>query len=335
MTLMRALVTGGCGFIGSNLVHLLVSKGWKVDIIDDLSAGSIEFLEGLRIRSILGGLLPQYESLYEHARSRDTVVVVQGDIEDPNILSRIERGLYDTVFHLAANPRVTFSVEHPATTFDINVTRTARLVESIRKSPSHVRLVFSSTSAVYGNVEMLPTPEAHPADPQSPYGLQKLTVEHFLRQSHRLWGLDAVSLRYANVYGPRQLGGGAYSTAISAWCNATVSGNPLRSDGDGEQTRDMVFVTDVARANLLAARREESFAGQVINIGTGTRVSNNTILEHFRHRKPDIQVQAAPARLGDIRDTQLDITTAWQEIAWTPQVSLEDGLARTWEWWGL
>ena len=335
MTLLRALVTGGCGFIGSNLVHLLVSKGWKVDVIDDLSTGDIDFLEGLRVRSILGGLLPQYESLYEHARSRDTVLVAQGDIEDPHILSRIERGFYDVVFHLAANPRVAFSVENPAATFDVNVTRTARLVESIRKSQSRVRLVFSSTSAVYGNVEMLPTPEGHPTDPQSPYGLQKLTVEHFLRQSHRLWGLDAVSLRYANVYGPRQRGDSAYSTAISAWCNATASGNPLRSDGDGQQTRDMVFVEDVARANLLAAHREEPFRGEAINIGTGTRVSNSAILDHFRHRIPSIRVQSAPARLGDVRDTQLDITKAWQELAWTPQVSLEDGLARTWEWWGL
>jgi len=335
VTLLRALVTGGCGFIGSNLVHLLVSKGWKVDVIDDLSAGDIDFLEGLRIRSILGSLLPQYESLYEHARSRDTVLVVRDDIEDPHILNRVERGFYDVVFHLAANPRVAFSVENPAATFDVNVTRTARLVESIRKSPSRVRLVFSSTSAVYGNVETLPTPEGYPTDPQSPYGLQKLTVEHFLRQSHRLWGLDAVSLRYANVYGPRQRGDSAYSTAISAWCNATDSGNPLRSDGDGQQTRDMVFVEDVAWANLLAARREEPFRGEAINIGTGTRVSNNTILDRFRRRIPSIQVQSAPERLGDVRDTQLDITAARQELAWTPQVSLEDGLARTWEWWGL
>ncbi len=153
--------------------------------------------------------------------------------------------------------------------------------------------------------------------------------------SHTLYGTDSVCLRYFNVYGPMQLGDSPYSTAISAWCNRVKNGEPLRSDGDGEQTRDMVFVGDVVRANILAATREEGFSGDVINIGTGKSVSNNQILQLFKSKFNDIQINHAPARPGDVRDTQALNSKAKNLLSWAPEVSLEEGLKRTWAWWGL
>jgi len=188
---------------------------------------------------------------------------------------------------------------------------------------------------VYGDAIEIPTPENCEKAPQSPYGLQKWMVEEFLKMSSNLYGTDAVCLRYFNVYGPMQLGDSPYSTAISSWCNRVKRCEPLRSDGDGEQTRDMVFVTDVVRANILAATREERFAGEVINIGTGKSVSNNQILQLFKKKFKDIEINHAPARQGDIRDTQALNSKAKHLLAWVPQVGLEEGLKLTWEWWGL
>jgi UDP-glucose 4-epimerase len=332
---MKCLVTGGAGFIGSNLVHKLVRSGWTVDVVDDLSNGHVEFLDGLNLKFVPVFVLNQYEEKYESLRSYDQVLFFEADFEHEAILSRVRSGHYDRVFHLAANPRVAYCVENPAKTTDINVTRSISLVQAINEAQNKPRLIFSSTCAVYGNSTELPTPESTIKAPQSPYGLQKWMVEEFLKMANVLYGTDAVSLRYYNVYGPRQLGDSPYSTAISAWCNKVKLGEPLRSDGDGEQTRDMVFVEDVVRANILAATREENFSGEVINIGTGRRVSNNIILEMFKNNFNNIEVIQAPARKGDVRDTQANNSLASTEICWSPDVSLEDGLKTTWEWWGF
>ena len=331
----RVLVTGGCGFIGSNLVHKLVESGWLVDVVDDMSNGTLDNLDGLTFKVVLGFMIQQYELGYENNRKRETVLVIQDDFESKNVLRRVVEGKYDRVFHLAANPRVSYSVEHPAKTTDVNVTRTMSLIESINKAPNKPRLIFSSTSAVYGETTELPTPETCSKNPQSPYGLQKLMVEEFLRMSHRLYGTDSVCLRYANVYGPRQLGNSPYSTAISAWCNRVADNESLRSDGDGEQTRDMVYVNDVVRANILAATREESFIGDVFNVGTGTYVSNNEILKMFREKFSNIRVTNAPLRTGDVRSTQLDVRKAKRELDYTALTTLENGLQETWNCWKL
>jgi len=331
----RALVTGGCGFIGSNLVHKLAELNWTVDVVDDMSNGFLEFLDGLAIKVVPGFMLSQYEEKYEPARERSTVLVIQDDIESKDVLRRIESGKYDRVFHFAANPRISYTVEHPANTFDVNVTRTVKMLESVNRSPNKVRFIFSSTSSVYGDAKDLPTPESQEKRPLSPYGLQKLTVEEFLRLSHRLYGTDSICLRYANVYGPRQFGNSPYSTAISAWCQKMNDGEPLRSDGDGEQTRDMIFVGDVVKANILAATRPEGFDGSAVNIGTETRVSNNHILSLFREKFGDLRVNHAPPRPGDVRNTQLGISEARRLLNYEPSVSLEDGLRQTWSWWDL
>lgn len=332
---MRALVTGGAGFIGSNLVHALVGSGWRVDVVDDLSNGHLEFLTGLRMRSVPVFMSHKFEEEYESTRDQNQVLFFEADFEHANILSRVERGYYDRVFHSAANPRVSYSVEHPAQTTDVNVTRTMSLVEAVNRAPNKPRFIFSSTCAVYGDATRIPTAEHTGCAPLSPYGLQKWMVEEFLKMSSTLYGTDAVCLRYFNVYGPNQFGDSPYSTAVSAWCNRVKESQPLRSDGDGEQTRDLVYVGDVVRANILAATREEKFAGETFNIGTGNRVSNNYILSRFRTKFPNVEVKNAPARPGDVRDTQADNQFAKYVLGWTPQVSFEEGLERTWEWWGL
>lgn len=330
---MKCLVTGGAGFIGSNLVNRLVRSGWTVDVVDDLSNGHVEFLNDLNLKFVPVFVLDQYEQKYESLRSYDQVLFFEADFEHEAILARVRKGCYDRVFHLAANPRVSYCVENPAKTTDINVTRTISLVEAINASPNKPRLIFSSTCAVYGNAAELPTPETICPSPISPYGLQKWMVEEFLKMSSVLYGTDVVSLRYYNVYGPNQLGDSPYSTAISAWCHKVKLGQPLRSDGDGEQTRDMVFVDDVVRANILSATREERFFGDIINIGTGKRISNNKILELFKNNFKNLSIVNAQARQGDVRDTQADNQKAKNLLAWFPQVSLEDGLKKTWEWW--
>jgi UDP-glucose 4-epimerase len=332
---MRALVTGGCGFIGSNLVHALTGLGWTVDVVDDMSNGRLEFLDGLAFKVVPGFLLNQYREKYESSRDPGCVLVIESDFEDKLVLERVRNGSYDRVFHLAANPRVSQSVESPAATTDVNCTRTLSLLEAIRDCRSEVRFVFSSTCALYGDASSLPTREDSDVRPNSPYGLQKRFVEEYIRIAVSLHNIDAVCLRYFNVYGPRQVADSAYATAITAWCGRVKESKPLRSDGDGEQTRDLVYVTDVVRANILAAAREERFQGEVINIGSGKRYSNNMILSMFSKRIPGVEVVHAPPRPGDVRHTQANIDMAREVLGYVPQVQFEDGLNRTWDWWGI
>jgi nucleoside-diphosphate-sugar epimerase len=331
---MRVLVTGGAGFIGSNLVRALVNIGWQVDVVDDLSSGQLESLSDLRIRSVPVFMSKKFEEEYENTREKNQVLFFEADFEHPNVLSRVERGYYDKVFHLAANSQELYSVDRPAQTTDVNVTRTISLLEAVNRAPNSPRFIFSSTSAVYGDA-LGPTVEYHECAPTTPHGLQKLMVEEFLKMSSKLYGTDAVSLRYFNVYGPNQPGDFQHSAVVSAWCNSVRDGRPLRLDGDGDQTRDFVYVDDVVRANILAATRIETFEGESFNIGTGRNVSNNYILTLFKNKFHNIELKKVPTRPYDVRDTQADYRFAEELLGWTPQVSLEEGLERTWEWWDL
>lgn len=332
--MQKVLVTGGAGFIGSHLVKKLVELGeYDVDVVDNLSSGGLENLSGLDVRCVATGLLPVY-SRKEPDNDSDKVLVITGDFVDPNVLDRISDVRYDIVFHLAANARVSYSVEHPTVTTEENVYKTVALFEACQKSNVR-RVVFSSSSAVYGDVENLPTRESVQGIPQSPYGLQKKVCEDFASLFNRLYGSDIVSLRYFNVYGPGQLGSGPYSTAVSAWCNATFAGKNLRSDGDGEQTRDMVYVDDVVRANILAAEAPvDSASGKAFNIATGKSVSNNQILEMFKSQFDDtIQITNAPERPGDVKATLADVTQAEMCLGFRAKVEFSEGLHRTWDWW--
>lgn len=319
----HALVTGGCGFIGSNLTRRLVNDGWNVTVVDDLSSGHLSLLDDVS----------------------GVVRVDTLDFADPIILNRIAIGSYDVVFHLAAIPRVSFSVENPSVTNDTNVGKTVQLLEACAKSSRRPVVVFSSSSSVYGGADVLPTRESESTNPKSPYALQKRVIEDYLKVFYGLYGLKSVALRYFNVFGPGQYGDSPYSTAVAAWCHAVKNGTSCRLDGDGEQTRDMTYVDNVVEANIRAAGvmlglegTKYVWDGRTYNVGCGDRVSNNEILQlfkaHFQGRQV-LQIKNAPARQGDVKHTQADVSRAEDELGYRVNVRFNEGLERTWKWWGL
>ena len=328
---MRALVTGGCGFIGSCLSKKLVDQGWEVEIVDDMSNGNLEFLSGYKFRTVPAQMGKFFE---EQAKMLPgEILVLTGDFVHNEVIRRIVDKKYDIIFHLAANPRVEYSVQNPIETSNVNLMKTIQLfTHSINNVK---RIVFSSSCSIYGDPWALPTTESHGKNPNSPYALQKLCGEQYARLYSKNYGLDIVCLRYFNVYGPNQYGDSPYSTAIVSWCDKVKKGAPLRSDGDGTQTRDMVFVEDVARANILAAVREENFGGSCFNIGTGKSYSNNEILQIFKERFLEIEVIRAPPRPGDVKHTLACTRKAELELGFAAKHDLIDGLEKTFSWWRL
>ena len=325
---MKALVTGGCGFVGSNLVHELHEKGWSVDVVDDLSNGNPYFLQGLPVRYI-----PSVEMAHGTiVQSPNIINVFTLDFVDRGVLERVLTGSYDFIFHLAANPRVEYSVKKPTETTETNLLKTVGLFECAHKGGVR-RVIFSSTCAVYGDAHIVPTPETCEANPNSPYGLQKLTCEKFAKLMAINSGFESVCLRYFNVYGPRQFGGSPYSTAITAWTHAVFTNQALRSDGDGTQTRDMIYVGDVVSANISAALRDDNFSGEALNICTGTSVSNLKILENFRSKFGILNIENADWRPGDVMHTRGDGSSALKQLKFRTRTTLSEGLKKTWEWW--
>lgn len=311
---MRVLVTGGCGFIGSNLVKKLTELDHEVVCIDNMSSSR--------------------DDAEEFMASLPNVEFVKGCFAGHDILERVESKHFDIVFHVAAIPRVSFSVENPALTTDTNVNKTVKLLEACIGSVK--RFVFSSSSSVYGGADLLPTPTDHPKDPKSPYAWQKSSTEDLIKifcQTYQ--GFDAVSLRYFNVFGPGQFGGSAYSTAISAWCHAIKNNLPLRKDGTGEQSRDLCYIDNVVSANILVMDQEARFSGETFNVACGDRISNNQILDHFKEKFGDLSIEQAPFRLGDVMHTQADISKSVSDLGYKPLVLFWDGLRRTFEWWNV
>tara|TARA_B100001057_G_scaffold500649_2_gene616894 strand:+ start:3907 stop:4911 length:1005 start_codon:yes stop_codon:yes gene_type:complete len=330
---MRVLVTGGLGFIGSNLVRKLIEKNYSVDVIDDMSNGSLDSLHGLDFRTVPVNFLLKYEHEKEKEDNKK-LLIVTGDFAHKYILGRIADKKYDFVFHLAALPRVEYSVENPIETSDINVMRSVKLLTACVKNTK--RFIFSSSSAIYGNVEdNFPSREDGSINPGSPYGLQKKIIEDYCKLFYQLYELDSVSLRYFNVYGPGQPGDSPYSTAVSAWVNKLINKQPLRSDGDGTQSRDLIFVDDVCRANILCAEYEHDLKGEIYNVGTGKALSNNQILEMLEIHCGRYQVVNAPERKGDVKHTLSNVNKIREKLNFTPQTSFELGLEKTLKWWGL
>ena len=329
----KAFVTGGAGFIGSHLVKSLVDNGWHVTVVDDLSGGKIENLaEKVKFRAVPPVMVEQLLSTV--TLENDQVLVITGDMVDPAVVYHLQNHGYTHVFHLAANPRVEFSVQYPATSTATNVQKTVELMSAC-KGIGLKRFVFASSSAVYGEAKTLPTPEEEPKNPSSPYGLHKLVGEQFMKLFSDLYGMDFVALRFGNVYGPNSDGSSPYSTAIGAWCNKLKSSESLRSDGDGEQSRDMIYVGDVAEGLRLCAEREQNFGFSAMNLGTCTSVTNNQILQKLHELVGDFDIQHAPVRPGDVRHTLLDIVKVANETGWKSNITLEEGLRRTLEWWGI
>ena len=332
MRTRKALVTGCCGFIGSHVTRQLVKAGWYVEGVDDLSAGDLSTLDGTEFRTVTDGMVHVYDEQAGIPLAGE-LLVITGDFASAAILERVASRKYDVIFHLAANPRVEYSVKFPALTTHTNVQKTIELMSTAINNIE--RFVFASSSACYGEVNTLPTTEMEAEDPTSPYGLQKLVVEQFAEMYNKLYGMDFVALRFFNVYGPGQLGDSAYATAVSAWCTRLKKGDPLRSDGDGEQTRDMVYVEDVARAMLAAADYQGDLGFKVYNVATEESVSNNEILHTLRKYFPDMTVTHAPERAGDVKHTLGCINKISEDLGWSPRKKFWDGLRNTLQWWEL
>ncbi len=310
---MRCLVTGGLGFIGSNLSLELLKKN-KVTIVDNLTTSR-----------------PDWKSVFNDLEEVEIIHSCYGSDE---VCEKVESGEFDYIFHLGAIPRVLYSVENPYETTDNNVSKTVRLLEASRKGKVK-RFIFSSSSSVYGGADILPTPSSHPKNPKSPYAWQKSTIEDFIKIECGLHSIDAVSLRYFNVFGPGQFGGSAYSTAVSAWCHAIKNGKELRKDGTGEQSRDMCYVDNVVQANILAMNSQKTFTGECYNIACGDRTSNNQVLNFLEERFGKLNIKKAPFRKGDVMHTQADITHTVKDLGYQPSVRFWEGLEKTLEWWKI
>jgi len=305
---MRYLVTGGAGFIGSNTVDELVRRGHDVVVLDDLSSGKKENLGGVRGK----------------------IEILQSSVTDLDRLQEACRGV-DYVLHLGARTSVPRSVIDPLETNRVNVDGTLNVLVAARDAKVK-RVVFAGSSSVYGETPTLPKRENMPPSPISPYGLSKLAGEMYGQVFQRCYGLEFVSLRYFNVFGPRQDPGSAYSGVLSLFNAAVLDGTQPTVYGDGEQSRDFTYVGNVVEANLLACEAKRA-AGLAINIGTGSRYTLNqtlALLEKITGRPA--KAKYAPPREGDIRDSQADISLAKNVLGYNPRVGFEEGLKHTWDW---
>jgi UDP-glucose 4-epimerase len=299
----RALVTGGAGFIGSHIAHALLAHGCAVRIVDDLSGG-------LRSNIPAGAEL------------------IESSIMDRAVLSRAIDGC-KFVFHQAAVVSVPESVEHPVRCSEVNVLGTQYVLEAARAAKVS-RVMFAASAAAYGNTPTLPCSESHVPDSYSPYAMSKVAGELLLQTYARCYGLSTVSLRYFNVYGPRQNPNSPYAAVISKFNQLIRENKSPIIFGDGLQTRDFVFVEDVVRANLLAATSPKPLAGEVLNIGTGTRITLIDVLNHIaRVLGRSVTPTHKDTRAGDIRDSVADISRAKGVLGYEPSVKFAQGIERT------
>lgn len=303
------LVTGGAGFIGSNLIHRLVRDGRSVRVLDNFATGRRENLAGFESR----------------------IDLREGDLRDAGFVRNAAIGVKH-VIHFGALPSVQRSVEDPLTTNEVNVTGTLNLLIAARDANVE-RFVFSSSSSVYGDTPTLPKREDMTPQPLSPYALSKLTGEHYCRIFHRLYRLQTFALRYFNVFGPRQNPKSQYAAVIPLFISALSRGEPCTVNGDGGQTRDFTFVDDVVEANLKCCAAPASAAGGVFNVAWGNRTS---LLELVALLSKIIGVTIPPvhrpSRAGDVRDSQADSSRARGQLGWAPAVTFEEGLRRTVAW---
>lgn len=306
---MRYLVTGGAGFIGSNTVDELVRRGHGVVVLDDLSSGKEENL----------------------AEVRSKITFVKGSITD---LEAVQKAMHqaDYVIHLAARTSVPRSVKDPLETNRINVEGTLNVLVAARDNKVK-RVAFAASSSAYGETPTLPKTEGMQPQPISPYGVSKYVGELYAHAFGRCYGLENVSLRYFNIFGPRQDPDSPYSGVLSRFATAFLEEQPPVIYGDGEQTRDFTFVDNAVQANLLACEAP-GVSGAVFNVGTGGRVSLNQTLELLRRiTGKRLEAKYDPPREGDIRDSQADIGKARELLGYEPTVQFEEGLERTFAWY--
>jgi len=304
----RYLVTGGAGFIGSHLAEALLRGGASVRVADNLSTGHRENLEPL------GG-----------------VEFLEGDLADEAFARRAVEGM-DYVLHQAAIPSVPRSVSDPITSNRSNIDATLNVLVAARDAGVR-RVVYAGSSSAYGDTPTLPKREDMPTAPLSPYALQKLVGEQYARLFTALYGLETVTVRYFNVFGPRQDPSSPYSGVISVFIRALVEGGQPTIHGNGEQTRDFTYVANVVDGVLRACHAPQA-AGRVINVATGGRISLNTLFQTLKRLAGrDVAAHYGPPRAGDVRDSQADISLARSLLGYAPLVGFDEGLARTLAWY--
>src|SRR6187401_3519922 len=302
------LVTGGAGFIGSHLCEELVRRGERVRVVDSLITGKRQNLAHL----------PSVEFL-------------EGDLADPAVAREAVRGA-DYVLHQAAIPSVPRSVEDPVTSNRANIDASLNLLVAARDAKVR-RVVYAGSSSAYGNTPTLPKVETMPTAPLSPYALQKLVAEQYCQMFTTLYGLETVTIRYFNVFGPRQDPSSPYSGVISLFISALCEGRRPTIYGDGEQTRDFTYVANVVDG-VLRATEAQGASGEVINVATGGRISLNQLFRTIRDLVgASVEPVHAELRAGDVRDSQADIEKAKRVLGYSPKVSFEDGLRETIAWY--
>jgi UDP-glucose 4-epimerase len=301
---MRALVTGGAGFIGSHIAHRLVETGHEVVVLDNFFTGSRTNL----------------------ATIADRVQVVEGDVRHLATVEACAAGC-DVIFHEAAIVSVPFSVERPQESHDVNIQGTLNVLQAARNAKTR-RVVYASSAAIYGEEPTLPKTEAMRPEPMSPYGIEKIAGEYYLATWSRLFAVETVALRYFNVFGPRQDPRSPYSGVISIFVDRVLGGRPITFFGDGSQCRDFVYVDNVVDANILAATRD-GVSGRAYNVACGKRttlVELALLIERAAGRR--VERSLAEPRAGDIKESVADIARARAELGYSPVVGVEDGLDR-------
>jgi UDP-glucose 4-epimerase len=303
---MKVLLTGGAGFIGSWVADALIADGNEVFIVDDLSTGKIENI-------------PKDANF------------VKADIRDRDRLEKIfEDFKPEVINHHAAQMNVRNSVEDPVFDAQVNIIGTINLLELSMKYETKKFMFASTGGAIYGEPEVIPCAEDTLPAPISPYGISKYAVEQYLNYYKTVHDLSHVVLRYSNVYGPRQNPHGE-AGVVAIFCNRIKCDNPCEIFGDGKQTRDYVYVEDVARANILSLNAKDV----ILNIGTAIETSVNDVVRKLKRvTNRDVQVVYTPRRSGEVDRIALEITLAEKLLGWSPRVNLEDGLSKTWEWFG-
>ena len=306
---MRYLVTGGAGFIGSNIVDELVRRGHQVTVLDDLSAGK--------------------ESNLADVRGKIDLRI--GSITD---LADVQSACHgaDYVIHLAARTSVPRSVQNPVETNHVHIDGTLNVLVAARDAKVR-RFVYAASSSAYGETPTLPKTEAMQPNPISPYGITKYVGELYAGVFGRVYGLENVCIRYFNVFGPRQDPTSQYSGVLSRFMLAVIEGQPLVVYGDGEQSRDFTFIENIVNETLRACEAKGA-SGMVFNGGTGARITLNQVLKLLEKATgKKIQAKYDPPRTGDIRDSQADVSLALKVLGYEPRVHFEEGLQRTWEWY--
>lgn len=305
-------MTGGAGFIGSHVADLFLDRGFDVTIVDDLSSG-------------------KRENIPAKARFHEV------GVNSSEFAKLVREGRFDVVAHLAGQIDVRHSVADPINDATVNILGTLNLMEALRQSDASTRVVFTSTGGVlYGTFTTPPNLETFPKDPESPYAISKLSTEYYLAYYGRVHNRDAVAVRFGNVYGPRQDPHGE-AGVVAIFCGRILNDRPLTVFGDGLQTRDYVYVGDVARAVWLAATKPLPERGKLdaraFNIGTGQGTSVLEIARVLqRVARSSVPVEFAPHRPGEQQESFVEVSKAREVLGWTPEVSLEDGLARTYAW---